>query len=194
LGRAGRRREAVAVLARAAHRQPGEEELHVDVAAALLARGRASAAERALLRGLSWNPEAATLWAAAAELALDAGRMPLARARLRSALRRNRRHAHALGLLVRWLRAMGRPRRAVHAGHAALRVLPASDAAVREYGLALVEAGRPHDALLELRRYVLAAPEDPGGYDALAQAMDALGDERGALTQRRLRSLVAAPA
>lgn len=193
LGRIGRRREAVAVLARAAHRLPGEEELHVDVAAALLARGRPSAAERALLRGLSWNPEAATLWAAAAELALDAGRLPLARARLRSALRRNRRHAHALGLLVRWLRAMGRPRRAVHAGRAAMRVLPSSDEAVREYGVALLESGQPQDALLELRRYVLSAPEDPAGYEGLARAMDALGDERGALTQRRLQTLVTAP-
>ncbi len=193
LGRSGQGRAAIAVLARAAHRHPGEEQLHVDVAAALVARGRPSAAERALLRGLSWNPEAATLWAAAAELALEAGRLPLARARLRSALRRNRRLPHALSLLVRWLRATGAPRRASHAGRAAARVLPPGDEAMREYGHALLESGRAQEALLALRRYVLAAPDDPAGYGVLAEAMEALGDERGALTQRKLCTLVAAP-
>jgi len=193
LGRIGRGREAVAVLARAAHRHPGDEQLHVDVAAALVARGRPTSAERALLRGLSWNPEAATLWAAAAELALDAGHRPLARARLRSALRRDRRHPHALGLLVRWLRTSGQTRRAAHAGRAAARVLPAGDEAIREYGHALLEAGRPEEALLQLRRYVLAAPEDPAGYGVMAEALEAVGDETGAVTQRRLRTLVAAP-
>ncbi len=191
LGRLGRGRQAVAVLARAAHRHPGEQQLHVDVAAALLARGRGGSAERALLRGLSWNPEAATLWAAAAELALDDGRLPLARARLRSALRRDRRHPHALGLLVRWLRAMRRPRRAVHAGRAAVRVLPSSDPAVCEYARALLEAGRPEEARLALRRYVLAAPHDPAGYAALGEALELLGDPNGAQTQRRLEALVA---
>ncbi|MFV1958561.1 MAG: tetratricopeptide repeat protein, partial [Planctomycetota bacterium] len=56
LGRSGRRREAVRVLARAAHRHPRQVELHVDVAATLLARGRPEAAERALLRGLAVLP------------------------------------------------------------------------------------------------------------------------------------------
>jgi tetratricopeptide (TPR) repeat protein len=191
LGRSGQARRAVALLARAAHRCPGEEDLHVDVAAALVARGREAAAERALLRGLSWNPESATLWAAVAELALDGGRLPLARARLRSALRRDRRHPHALALLVRWLRAAGRPAKAARAGRAALRVVPAGDPVVREHASALLESGRPEEALLHLRRYVLAAPGDPRGYAALADALDLLGDEPGARTQRALGELVA---
>lgn len=191
LGRLGEGRRAVTVLARAAHRTPTEVELHVDAAAALVARGRDGAAERALLRGLSWNPEAATLWAAAAELALDDGRLPLARARLRSALRRDRRHPRALALLVRWLRRMRRPRRAVHAGRAAVRVAGPADEAVREYGAALLEDGRPDEALLALRRYVLAAPDDPAGYALLGEALELLGDEPGAHTQRRLSTLVA---
>lgn len=165
----------------------------MDVAAALIARGREAAAERALLRGLSWNPEAALLWAATAELAFDAGRMPLARARLRSALRRDRRHPQALSLLVRWLMAADRPVHAANAARAAVRVLPAEDPAICAYGRALLASGRPHEALLQLRRYVLAAAGDPEGYEALAHAMDAVGDARGARTQRRLQELVTSP-
>ena len=191
LGRLGEGRRAVTVLARAAHRNPTEVELHVDAAAALVARGRDAAAERALLRGLSWNPEAATLWAAAAELALDDGRLPLARARLRSALRRDRRHPQALALLVRWLRRTRRARRAVHAGRAAVRVVGPGDPAVREYGAALLEDGRPEEAQLALRRYVLAAPEDPQGYVLLGEVLELLGDGPGADTQRLLSTLVA---
>ena len=190
LGRMGEGRRAVAMLARAAHRTPTELELHLDTAAALLARGRDGAAERALLRGLSWNPEAAALWAAAAELALDDGRLPLARARLRSALRRDRRHPQALALLVRWLRQTRRTRRAVNAGRAAVRVVGPADPALREYGAALLEDGRPDEALLALRRYVLAAPDDPAGYALLGEVLELLGDEPGARTQRRLSALV----
>jgi len=190
LGRLGARRKAVRLLAQAAHRSPGEAELHLDVAAAQLASRRPAAAERALLRGLSWNPEAASLWAAAAELALEDGRLDLARARLRSALRRNRREPHALALLVRWLERRGRPLQAVHAARAAARVLPADDEIQRDYGRALLRAGRSQDALLVLRRYVLAAPHDPRGYEALARTFDVLGDPSGARTQRTLRDLV----
>jgi tetratricopeptide (TPR) repeat protein len=192
LGRVGQGRRAVSVLARAAHRNPCEEELHMDTAAALLARGREAAAERALLRGLSWNPESALLWAAAAELALDARRMPLARARLRSALRRNRRHPHALSLLVRWLCETKRFRQAAAAGRAAMRVLPAGDAAMCAYGRALLACGRNQEALLQLRRYVLAAAGDPEGYAALAAALESIGDTRGAQTQRLLQEMVRA--
>ena len=192
LGRLGRGRRAVSILAQAAHRNPCEEELHMDVAAALIARGRDEAAERALLRGLSWNPEAPLLWAATAELAFDARRMPLARARLRSALRRDRRHPQALSLLVRWLHEMKRFQQAVAAGRAAMRVLPASDPAMCSYGRALLACGRNQESLLQLRRYVLAAPGDPDGYAALATAMESVGDTRGAQTQRRLHELASA--
>jgi len=190
LARSGAGNRAVSVLARAAYRNPGEQELHLDVAAALIARGREAAAERALLRGLSWNPEAAQVWAATAELAFEDGRMPLARARLRSALRRDRRHPQALGLLVHWLQRMRRHRQAVNAGRAAARVLPAGDPAIREYGRALLSCGRSQEALLQLRRYVLAAAGDPAGYEALACALEATGDSGGAKTQLRLRELV----
>ncbi len=190
LGRSGRRREAVSVLARAARRHPEEPELHLDVAAAQLAEGRPEAAERGLLRGLSWNPEVPSLWAAAAELALEQGKLGLARARLRSALRRNRRHPQALSLLVQWLFQTGQTLRAVNAGRAAARVLPEDDPALRDYGRALVRCGRAREAMLPLRRYVLAAPDDPRGYEALARAHEAVGELGSAQRQRRLADVV----
>ena len=190
LGRTGRGRRAVSLLARAAHRAPDQVELHLDVAAALLARGRLGAAERALLRGLSWNAEEPALWAAAAELALEQGRLPLARARLRSALRRHRRHPQALSLLVRWLVASSEPRKACHAGRAAARVLPADDPALCAYGQALVQVGRAGEALVLLRRYVLAAPGDELGYATLAEAYEAVGEGERASAQRRLSAVL----
>lgn len=191
LGRAGQRGRAATVLARAAQQMPLEAEVHLDLAACQLARGRSRAAERGLLRGLSWNPESSALWAATAELALERGEAALARARIRSALRRNRRHPAGLGLLLRWLVLRGDWRRAVNAGRAAVRVLPDRDPAHRLYGTALVRCGRFQEAQVPLRRYVLAAPDDPEGFAALAEALDGVGDVAGAVDQRRLARVVA---
>lgn len=190
LGRAGRRREAVRCLAQAAYRHPHDLEIHLDVAAALLASARAGAAERALLRAISHLPEAADLWSGLSELAFEDGRLQLAYTRARSALRRDRRHPGALSLLVRIHRLRGAPRMAAHAGRAAQRVLPPHDPARRDHGRALLELGRTAPALIELRRYVLAAPEDPDGYLALADALDALGDPDGGRRQRHLARVV----
>jgi predicted Zn-dependent protease len=194
LGRLGRRREAVAVLARAAHRRPESFELHLDVAAALLARGRVAAGERALLKGLVAVPDASALWAAAAELALETGRPRLARRRIREALRHNPRHGHALSLLVRWWIDRGDGTRAAHAARAAMRVLPPDDGVVKEHGRALLLSGRAAEALLPLRRYVLAAPGHPEGFRLLARAFEAQGDVDAARTQRRLEAAVTAGA
>jgi predicted Zn-dependent protease len=172
LARAGRRKEAVAVLARAARHHPLDEEVHVDVAAAHVARGRATVGERALLRGLSWSPESAPLWAACAEMALDDGRLGEARERLRSALRRDPRDPAALACLVRWLIAREQWTRAVHAARAAGRVLPASHPVGRDLGLSLLRAGRPAEAILALRRFVLSHPGDPAAYRYLADAFE----------------------
>lgn len=194
LARIGRRKEAVAVLAGAARRHPKDAQVHLDVAAALLARHRRGSAERALLRGLSWLPDSADLWAALAELAHTEGRAGDARGRLRAALRRDRRHPRALALLVSWLVARNQWVRAVHAGRAAARVVPDGDRAVRSLGHALLAAGRAREAIAPLRRYVLASPEDCVGYALLADALEAAGDAEGAATQRRLAATVGAAA
>lgn len=203
LARTGRRKQAVAVLARATRHHPHGIELWIDLAAALLARGRDAAADRALLRGLSWNGESAPLWAGAAELALDRGDLAEARTRLRAALRRDRRLPAALGLLTRWWasRASSSPpgssravwARASHAARAAARVLPGGDEAVRTHGLALLRLGRPAEALVPLRRYVLAAPGDPEGYALLAEVYDALGQTAVAGSQRGIAKAVGRP-
>ena len=91
---------------------------------------------------------------------------------------------------MRWLFEMKRFRQAAAAGRAAMRVLAAADPAMCAYGRALLACGRNQEALLQLRRYVLAAPSDPDGYAALAAAMESVGDVRGAQTQRKLRELV----
>lgn len=194
LGRAGRRKEAVSVLARAARHHPKDAQLHLDVAAALLARERPLAAERALLRGLSWLPDGADVWAGLAEIAMGAGRVPEARGRLRAALRRDRRHPRALSLLVTWLVGREQWRRAANAGRAAARVVPGRDPAVLGLGLALLRLSRPREAIVPLRRYVLAAPEDGQGYALLAEALEAIGDADGAAAQRRLARAVEAAA
>ncbi len=190
LGRAGLRGKAATVLARAAQQMPLESEIHLDLAACQLTRGRSEAAERGLLRGLSWNPESPALWAATAELALERADLSLARARIRSALRRNRRHPAALGLLVRWLAGREEWVRAANAGRAAARVLPDQDLCHRLYGQALVRCGRYQEAQVPLRRYVLAASDDPEGFLALAEALEGAGDVRGAVDQRRLARVV----
>jgi len=190
LGRLGRRRDAVRVLARAAWRDPDQVELHLDLTAALLARGRLVGAERTLRRALGRLPASADLWAAAAELALEGGRMTTARRRLGVALRNDPRHGQALALLVRWLLARNEPRRAVNAARAAMRVLPRDHDVVKEYGRALLLAGRPEEAALPLRRYVLAVPGDPEGYRLLGRCLQARGDAEGARMQRRLEALV----
>lgn len=190
LGRAGRRKEAVSTVASASRRHPRDPQVHLDVAAALLARERPAAAERALLRGLSWNPDGADLWAALAEIAITGGRVPEARGRLRAALRRDRRHPRALSLLVTWLVDAGQWTRAAHAARAAARVVEDRDPAVRLLGLALLRLGRPREAMAPLRRYVLAAPEDAQGYELLADALEGSGDHDGALAQRRLAAAV----
>lgn len=190
LGRAGRLRRAVSVLARAAWRAPREREIHLDVAAAQLARGRLVSAERHLLRALSWNPDDAGLWAAAAEMALEQGRSTLARSRIRSALKRHRRHPHALALMLRWCQEAGQFKRAAAVGEAAVQLAPEGDEVVRRHGEVLLALGRPAEALLPLRRHALAVPDDPAGYEALAEAYEALGDEARALDQRRLAQLV----
>ncbi len=186
LGRSGRRRMAIREIARAVHRAPRELELQLDLAAALLAAHRDAAAERALLRALSHLPEAAELWASLAELAYEDGRLAIAYARVRAALRRDRRHGLALGLLVRIHFARGEARRAANAGRAAQRILPPDAEARRDHGRALLALGRIGPALIELRRYVLAAPEDAEGCLALADALAAMGDADGARRQRHL--------
>lgn len=190
-GRRGHVRQATHLLSRAAHRNPLVTELHLDLAAAHVAAGREGPAERALLRGLSWLPDDPDLWAGAAEIALDRGDLGLARSRLRSALRRHRRHGHALYLLQRWLLETRQFSRAVRAGEVALRILPGGHLAVREHGRALLECGRAGAALVPLRRYVLAEPSDPAGYELLARTLDRLGDAQGARTQRRLSGVAA---
>ncbi|MCA9316304.1 MAG: tetratricopeptide repeat protein [Planctomycetes bacterium] len=190
LGRSGRRREAVRRLAQAVHARPRDLELHLDLAAALLAAARDASAERALLRALSHLPEAPDIWTGLAELAFEAGRLEVALARTLAALRRDRRHPGALGILVRVHHARGVPRKAAGAGRAAQRVLPPDDEARRDHGRALLALGRTAPALIELRRYVLAAPQDPEGYLALADALDAIGDPDGARRQRHLARVV----
>lgn len=190
LARAGRRKEAISTLAAAAFRRPEASELHVDVAAALLARGRGAAGERALIRALAWNPEAARVWTAAAEMALEGGRLGLARSRLRSALRRDPRQPQALGLLMRWLLLAGRPRHAVRVGGVALRAAGVGDEVVRTQAEALLEAGRPEEAQLPARRYVLDAPQDPAGYRVLGRIYARLGNRAGAALQERLAATV----
>ena len=194
LGRVGRRKEAVSVVASAGRRHPRDPQVHLDVAAALLARERPAAAERALLRGLSWQPDGADLWTALAEIAQAGGRFPEARGRLRAALRRDRRHPRALSLLVGWLVERKQWRRAANAGRAATRVVAAGDSAVRGLGFALLRLGRPREAIAPLRRYVLAVPEDADGYRLLAEALDSIGDPEGAAAQRRLANAVASAA
>jgi predicted Zn-dependent protease len=136
-------------------------------------------------------PDDASLWAAAAEVAMERGDLPLARARLRSALKRHRRQSLALALLVRlWLR-LGQPRRALHAGRVALRTLPPEDETSREVARAHLALGEPREALLLLRRYTLAAPADPEGYELLARALEAEGQTGAARTQRRLAGVAA---
>jgi len=115
-----------------------------------------------------------------------------ARRRLRVALRNDPRHGHALALLVRWLLASREPRRAVNAARAAMRVLPRDHPVVKEYGRSLFLAGRPDEAALPLRRYVLAVPSDPEGYRLLGQSLEAGGDVTGARLQRRIGALVGA--
>lgn len=160
--RAGERKRATALLARAAHDCPfAEVGVHLDLAALFLSRGRPGKAERSLLRSLSVLPRSPDLWAAAAELALDRGALDLARARLRTALRTDPRHGPALALLVRWLLATNRYEQAANAGRAASRVLPASDRTILEQGRALILGGRPQEAAIVLRRYVLASPPTP---------------------------------
>ena len=183
--------QAVSLLARAAHQLPRDAELQLDVAAIHLARQCDARAERHLLRALSMDPEQPDLWTAAAELAFDDGRLDLAFARVRSALRRFRRHPAALGLLVRIHYEREDARRAAHAGQAAARVLPAEDVAIREFGRALTALGRRGAAWVQLRRYVAAAPGDPAGYLALGDVLEAVGDPQGADRQRRLAGVVA---
>jgi predicted Zn-dependent protease len=57
---------------------------------------------------------------------------------------------------------------------------------VRDHGHALLRAGRPAEALLPLRRYVLAAPGDPAGYRLLGEALERAGDAGAAAVQRRI--------
>ena len=70
-------------------------------------------------------------------------------------------------------------------------MLPPGDEAVREHGRALLGLSRVDEALIPLRRYVLAAPGDPEGYGLLAEAYDRLGDAAGAGAQRRIARAVA---
>jgi predicted Zn-dependent protease len=191
LSRVGRGREAVSLLSSAAHDPGSTVQIHLDLAAAHLALRHDAKAERALLWSLSVHPVSADLWAAAAELALERGDLGAARQRLRAALRADRRHAAALGLLVRWLLERGEPLRAAHAGRAASRTVAAQDRTNREHGRALLAAGRPAEAAMVLRRFVLAAPEDAEGYGLLAKALESVGDAPGARTQRRIAATVA---
>jgi len=190
LARRGRRKEAVQVLSQALGRQPRVQELALDLAAALWARGRPAAADRALVRSLTFHPEAAAVWAAAAEIALDAGRLGTARSRLRSALRWERGQPHALALLVRWLLAVDRPRQALHAARAALRAAVPGAGVERDLAEAHLRLGQPEQARLVLRRYVLEHPGDAQGYRLLGRSFEATGDQEGARTQERLAAAV----
>src|SRR5262249_8652094 len=134
--------------------------------------------------------ESPALWAAAAEVAFDAGRPGEARTRIRAALRRDRRCPQALSLLTRWLVARKERVRAAHAGRAAGRVLPGHDPAVREQGRALLRQARAREALGPLRRSVLAAPDGSEGYSLLAEALDAIGEVAAAGVQRRIARVV----
>ncbi|MFM8980392.1 MAG: tetratricopeptide repeat protein, partial [Planctomycetia bacterium] len=183
LARQGRARDAVRVLATACMHQPHAPQLALDLAAAQCARGRPEAAERGLVRALAAHPDSPDLWAAAAELALDAGRGGVARTRLRGALRRAPRHPHALALLVRWLLRAGRARQAVAAGRVAVGAAAPGDEVVRDLAEASLACGQVQEAVLLLRRYVLASPSDGLGYGLLAAALRAGGDEAGARVQ-----------
>jgi Flp pilus assembly protein TadD len=57
---------------------------------------------------------------------------------------------------------------------------------VRDHGLALLRLGRPAEAILPLRRYVLCAPGDAEAYRYLAEAFEQVGDIGGAAAQRRI--------
>ena len=87
---------------------------------------------------------------------------------------------------------MGWTLKAANAGRAAARTLPEDDPVMRDYGLALVRCGRAPEAMAPLRRYVLAAPSDPEGYQAFARALEAVGDLDRARDQRRLAKVVSA--
>ncbi len=186
LGRVGRAREAIPLLSKAADLAPGAEELQLDLAAAHLAVGRPARAERALLRALGRAPGLAGLWAAAAELAIEDDRPEAARARIRRALALDRRHGLGLALLTRYLVERGSWLRAVHAARAASRVLPRDHAVVKHLAEGLLGLGWAGEAILPLRRYVLAQPGDPEGYRLLGRALEATGDAPGASLQRRL--------
>lgn len=191
LARRGRRKEAVRVLSQALGRQPRAQDLALDLAAAHWARGRPEAADRALVRSLAFHPEAAAVWAAAAEVALEAGRLGTARSRLRSALRWDRGQPQALALLVRWLLRMDRPRQALQAARVALRVAAPGEGVARDLAEAHLRLGQPEQARLVLRRYVLERPGDPQGYRLLARSFEATGDLEAARAQARLAAAVA---
>ena len=70
---------------------------------------------------------------------------------------------------------------------------PALEDPRRERAVSLLRLGRPLEALLPLRRYVLAAPGDPEGYRLLGLALEAHGDTDAAGSQRRLATLVGDP-
>lgn len=71
-----------------------------------------------------------------------------------------------------------------------MRLLPESDLAWRDAGTALVRGGAFGEALAPLRRYVLANPSDPLGFELLAEAMEGLGNLEGAASQQRIAATV----
>lgn len=190
LGRGGRLKAALRVLAAAVFANPREVELQLDLAAALVAARRHAAAERALLRSISRRPESADLWAGLAELALEDGRVEQARARVRAALRRDRRQPLALGLLVRIHRLRARNDLAARAGMAADRVCDVADPIRLEWIEALLDSGRTARALAEARAFVNRDPGLARAYELLGRALEATGDLVGADRQRRLGAVV----
>ena len=188
--RLGDGKRARSTLARTAFRWPENTELVLDVAAAHIAAGRDVSAERALLYGLERFPVSADLWAAAAELALERDDLDSAHIRVSVALRCQARHPLALGILTRIHLLRDHARRALHAGRAAMRVVPPGDPAIPAYVEALLAVDRWPDALLRIRKYVLDAPDDAAGYLLLARCQERAGDPAAASTQRRLARLV----
>ncbi len=188
--RLGDGKRARSTLARTAHRWPEETELVLDGSAAQFAAGRVVSAERALLHGLERCPVSADLWAAAGELALEREDIDSAAIRVSVALRCHPRHPLALGLLTRIHLVRGHARRALHAGQAAMRVVPPGDPAIPAYVEALLAVDQWQAALLRIRRYVLDAPDDPNGYRLLARCHERAGDTAAAAVQRRLARLV----
>jgi predicted Zn-dependent protease len=86
---------------------------------------------------------------------------------------------------------MDRPRQALHAARAALRVTAPGDGVARDLAEAHLRLGQPEQARLVLRRYVLERPGDPQGYLLLARSFEDTGEVEAARSQARLAAAAA---